>query len=131
MAALRAVAHGIFPRELADEGLQAALENLDEVVPARIEVHLGATGRFPARVESTAYWVASRCAAVHHGDTENAGLVCVRRAARALTIMATLPQVPADLEAIRDRVGALDGRVTLTEGLGPRAVLRAELPCDS
>jgi signal transduction histidine kinase len=132
MAALRTVAHGIFPRELADEGLEAALETLAEVAPARIELDLGATDRFPPRVGSTAYWVASRCASVRTGDgSDDAATVCLRRAADTLTITATLPQVPADLEAIRDRVGAVDGTVTLVGRPDARVLLRAELPCES
>ena len=55
---LRALAHGIFPRALAGEGLGAALEELAEDAARPVRVRHAAE-RAPEAVEATAYLVAA------------------------------------------------------------------------
>ena len=38
---------------------------------------------------------------------------------------------PAEIVGVQDRVGALDGSVTVVRGPGGRATIRAEIPCES
>ena len=57
LADLRAVAHGIFPAVLEDEGLQAALEQLAAASPADVTLRGLPAERFDPAVESAAYFV--------------------------------------------------------------------------
>ena len=62
LAELRVVARGLFPTELADEGLEAALESFSESTPNPIAIDALLPGRIPASVESVAFfsWSISR-----------------------------------------------------------------------
>ena len=62
LATLRELAHGIFPRALAGEGLGAALEELAEDAPRPVRLRARA-GRAPAAVEATAYLTAASAVA--------------------------------------------------------------------
>src|SRR5204862_4975430 len=59
LAALREVAHGIYPAVLADEGLAAALETLAERLPPSLRLGNLPEERFPALVEAAAYFAAA------------------------------------------------------------------------
>jgi len=39
--------------------------------------------------------------------------------------------MPAEITDLQDRVGALDGTVTVARGPAGRATIRAEIPCES
>ena len=117
---LRALAHGIFPRALAGDGLGAALEDLAEEAarPLRVE---HAAPPAPAVVEATAYLVVA--AVVRAGD----GGVKVATAAAGDRLLVTVEgEAPPLSPALLDRVDALGG--TLVQGPG---ALRLELPCGS
>jgi signal transduction histidine kinase len=123
---LRELAHGIFPAVLADEGLAAAIEALAE--EARVPVRIGnlPSGRFEPAVESAAYAVvaeAARCAD---------GCVDVRGEQRnGLLLVEVEAGDFGESTDLHDRVGALDGRLSVTPGSNGRVVLRVELPCGS
>jgi signal transduction histidine kinase len=119
---LRHLAHGLFPAVLADEGLRAALDELSEEVPRLVPRRLPG-GRFPAGVESAAYFATVESLRLTERDvtvdaaTENGSL--------SLVIGAEMG--PGDgIVQIRDRVGAVGGTVAFREG-----ELHLEMPCGS
>src|SRR5919109_1052770 len=127
LAELRDLAHGIYPAVLGDDGLTAALETLAEQsdVPIRLEALVNE--RLPTTVENAAYFTVAEAikgaeaaeVSVEQGD----GCLVVR-------VKAGGRDRDADhdtrLVGIRDRVGALDGRVWTED-----AEVRAEIPCES
>ena len=148
---LRALAHGIFPRALAGDGLGAALEDLAEEAarPLRVE---HAAPPAPAVVEATAYLVvaavardgagvetaaagdrlragAGRASVATAGDRLRArrGGVSVATAAAGGRLLVTVEgDAPPLSPALLDRVDALGGTLEQRPG-----TLRLELPCES
>jgi signal transduction histidine kinase len=123
LAALRELAHGIYPAVLGDEGLAAAMEVLAEQaeVPIRLE---GLTeDRFQAAVENAAYFTVveaiSGAAEASISIEQEEGCLVVR-------VRSSPNGAEPDRLEIVDRVGALDGSVTVLDG-----EIRAEIPCGS
>jgi len=117
---LRALAHGIFPRALAGEGLDAALEDVTE--DARRIVRLnGLAPSAPETVEATAYLVVATVASTPGGpvDVVTSGDGC----RLIVTLDGDTEPLPP---ALSDRVEALDGTLVQQPGR-----LRLELPCGS
>jgi signal transduction histidine kinase len=119
LAELRVVAHGIFPPALTEAGLAAALDVLAEWSPA---LDVGAVPEQPldARVEATAYFLVAACAATG-GERVS---VDAALEGDALVIDVETAAAP-DLTEAEDRVGALDGTLTVQ---APGTVIRATLP---
>jgi signal transduction histidine kinase len=131
---LRDVAHGIHPVELSDEGLAAAVEALADRAP--ILVGSLPAERLPPAVETAAYVlvdeVTRRAGTRGDGTTlsvearrddgrlivsvEDPGETCAERAA-------------AELLPVRDRIGALEGRLSLKPLAGGGTRIEGELPC--
>jgi signal transduction histidine kinase len=127
IADLREIAHGIFPAVLADEGLAAAVEALaeDGRVPVRIR-HLP-EGRFAPQVEAAVYTVLAEAVRA----TTIGVVVEAKLSGDALLVeIETHDDLGLDLVALHDRLGALDGRLTVRREDGT-VTLRAELPCGS
>ena len=124
---LRELAHGIFPAVLADEGVGAAIEALAE--EARVPLRIGGLpdGRFAPAVETAAYTVVAEVARAARG----AVTVRADRMDGALVVeLETVHGAEPDLVALRDRLGALDGSLTVDSRDG-RERFRAEVPCAS
>jgi signal transduction histidine kinase len=123
LAELRELAHGIYPAVLSDEGLAGALETLAEQADVPIRLEALAEGRFPTAVEHAAYFT------VVEAIRDAAGAqVWVKQEASRLIIRvrsSTNGEEP-DRTELADRVGALDGRVTVDHG-----EVRVEIPCES
>jgi len=118
---LRELAHGIFPRALADSGLGTALEDLAEEAARPLHLN-GAPPDVPPPIAATAYLVVASAAS---------------RAGPPATVTATMDrpgqlvvvvegEVPEPDRALLDRVDALGG----TLDREPRG-LRLEVPCAS
>ena len=146
---LRALAHGIFPRALAGDGLGAALEDLAEEAarPLRVE---HAAPPAPAVVEATAYLVVAAVArdgagvetaaagdrlragdgrgASRRGDraTRRGGVSVATAAAGGRLLVTVEGDAPPLSPALLDRVDALGGTLEQRPG-----TLRLELPCES
>jgi signal transduction histidine kinase len=113
---LRELARGLYPAVLADEGLAAGLEALSDEHPALALREL-AEGRFPERVEWTAYLTVT--------EALRAGPVTVTTRATGHGVILELAGA-APTTRIEDRIGAAGGTLLATpDGL------RAELPCAS
>lgn len=138
LAELRRLVRGIHPPILTDRGLHAALAALAADSPLRVDLRGGQSDRYPAAVESAAYFVVAEglTNAGKHADAEACRIDLVRTAD---TISVTLtddgrggadPAGPG-LDGLRRRVEALDGTLTLTSPPGGPTILHAEFPCAS
>jgi signal transduction histidine kinase len=127
-AELRELAHGIFPAVLADEGLGPAVEALAEEGHVPIRIRGIPDQRYEASIETAAYTVVAEAVraatdTVDVGATASAGTLVVE--------VATRNGAAVDLTALEDRIGALDGRLTVRPEAGGGTRIRAELPCAS
>jgi signal transduction histidine kinase len=126
LAELRELARGIFPAVLADEGLAAALEALEEESPIPIEITALTDERFDAAVEAAAYFVVTE--AVRRSAASALKIRAAWRNGR-LVVEVEGDCAPDEILDLDDRVGALDGRVEITRWPGGRVTIRAEIPC--
>jgi signal transduction histidine kinase len=121
IAELRQLAHGIHPAVLSDEGLAAAVEALAEEAPVRI-VNLPQE-RFSPAVETAAYLVVAEPAKT------GAVRVSAQRLDGALVVDVEAEAEPDGLLDLKDRVGALDGRLEVERATAGGVRIRAEIPC--
>ena len=135
---LRALAAGILPPVLADRGLAAALEELASRSPVPVLLDLSVEGRVPEPVEVAAYFVAAEALAnvIKHSNARHA-FVSTRCPNGQLIIEIRddgdggAAQDGTGLRGLADRLGALDGQMTLDSPAGVGTTLRAEIPCAS
>jgi signal transduction histidine kinase len=136
LANLRQLAHGIFPGVLANEGLEAALEELVAAsdVPATLELRVGEA--VDADVAMAAY--ATVTAALDGAGRASAtrARVAAARDGDALTVRVEVDAAGGTAEAAAftdaaDRVGALGGRFTLSDAGADGTVVTAVIPCAS
>jgi signal transduction histidine kinase len=136
---LRDLVRGIHPPVLADRGLVGALQALALQCAVPVEVDLAPLDRLPAPVESALYFTAAEVltnVAKHSGAT-HAALVLIRTdGLLQLEIRdnghgGAGPAKGRGLAGIAGRIGAFDGRLTLTSPPGGPTVVRVELPCGS
>jgi len=126
LADLRELAQGIFPVILAEEGLAAAVEALAEAAP--LEITALPSERLDSPVEAAAYFVVSE--AVRRAAPSTLKVSAARRDSR-LVVEVEGDNMPAEITDLQDRVGALDGTVTVVRGSAGRATIRADIPCES
>jgi len=125
---LRVLARGLYPRELADEGLAAGLESFAETAPIPVRLTAIDDHRYPATIESTAYF------AVAHSilrSVSPSASVSVRRVADRLHVEVDVAAAPDDLTDVADRVGAVGGALAINPIGSDRIRMRVDLPCAS
>jgi signal transduction histidine kinase len=135
---LRALARGLHPTVLAEFGLTGALEALVSRCPVATTVDV-ADERFPAQVESCAYFVASEALnnIVKHAAATHASIRAHPAAGRLLLAIeddgtgGAQPSDGSGLQGMRDRVEALGGRLRVESPTGRGTRIVAELPCAS
>ena len=123
---LRALANGIFPAVLADEGLAAAVWALAEEEPGTIRIRALPEQRLNPAIESAAYRVIAD--AVRHAVQPPLS-VAARIIDGLLVVEIFGDGSPADLTDLEDRVGALDGTLELEHAANRDITIRAEIPC--
>jgi len=130
---LRELARGIFPAELANDGLAVALVNLSIEAPIPVEVKVDGTGRSNSQTEAAAYLSAQELiAAIHRGGGTHLVLQTMisDRAVRLRCDHDVDRAIPLPAHVL-DRVGALGGEVTAEAGWiqvwvpGPRPAVTA------
>jgi signal transduction histidine kinase len=125
LAALRELAHGLYPVALSEAGLAAAIESLGDR-----RAGLVARGvpeeRFAPAVEEAAYVAIAR---VSEQCAPASLEVAAGREGDRLVIDMRSPAAPTDVVDIEDRVGALGGSLALSAAAGADARVRVELPC--
>jgi signal transduction histidine kinase len=127
LAELRTIARGLFPRELADEGLEAALETFAETDPTPIELDLQLPDHAPSAVESAAFFAVAHLLATSSYTPTPGREVQVRHLDGHLELDLRGSTDIDDLTAVEDRVGAVGGTI---DRVGAGAI-RIELPCGS
>ncbi|MEV4117811.1 sensor histidine kinase [Micromonospora sp. NPDC049645] len=135
LAELRRLVRGIHPPILTDRGLHAAVAALAGDSPLAVEIRGDPDDRYPAAVESAAYFVIAEglANAGKHADARTCVVSLTRRAGTVIVTLTDDGQGGADpsgsgLDGLRRRVEALDGRLTITSPPGGPTVLSAELP---
>ena len=136
---LRALARGLHPAILSDEGLVPALRALTSRSPVPVKLTAPALGRLPGPIETAAYFVVSEALTnvIKHADATAAQVTIERRADGRLTVTITddgaggaMAGTGSGLRGLADRVAALDGGLELRSLAGHGTCLRAELPCE-
>jgi signal transduction histidine kinase len=135
---LRRLVRGIHPPILTDRGLYAAVAALAGDSPLTVSMQGDAADRYPAAIESAAYFVAAEGlanAAKHAG----AGRCTIALGRSGDTVHITVTDdghggadpAGSGLDGLRRRVEALDGALTVTSPAGGPTILHAEFPCAS
>jgi signal transduction histidine kinase len=132
---LRALARGIHPAILTEEGLAAALSGLARRAAVPVELAV-CQERLPARVEATAYFVAAEALAnvVKHAHASRVSIEVARANGEVAIEVSDDGSGGADpggpgLRGLRDRVEALDGRLRVESPAGGGSRVRAAIPC--
>jgi signal transduction histidine kinase len=134
---LRALARGIHPAVLTDEGLPAALGSLARRATVPVEIHAELDERPAPPIEAAAYFVASEALAnvAKHAHASTV-TITVARANGAITLEVADDGVGgadvargSGLSGLRDRVDALDGHLEIISRPAAGTKLRAEFPC--
>jgi signal transduction histidine kinase len=137
LADIRDLVRGIHPALLSDRGLGAAVSALADRSPVPVEVDVDLDGRPPEAVETTAYFVVAEALAnVAKHSGASAARVTVRREPEDRLVVEVIDDGKggADLGAgtglagLRDRLAAIDGRLSVESTAGGPTYVRAELP---
>ena len=134
---LRDLAHGIYPSVLANLGLTHALESVASSSGGKVEVTAEAVGRYPAEVESAVYYSCREALqnAVRHGgppisirlrDDGAALTFAVRDGGDGFDVGDRAEG--AGLDNVKDRIGALDGTVTIASAPGRGTLVAGRVP---
>jgi signal transduction histidine kinase len=127
LAELRAIARGLYPRELADEGLRSALETFAESDPTPVELDCDLPDRLPQAVEAAAYFTVAHLLATPSYELAAGHAIRAWQVGNELHIELAGSRRPEDLTMAEDRVGPLGGTV---EHIGA-GLIRIVLPCES
>ena len=135
---LRDLARGIYPPLLADKGLSAALEAQARKSGLPIEVRVDGIGRYPQDIEAAVYFscleamqnVAKYASASSVGvalaDHDHSLIFAVTDDGRGFDPVEAAGGT--GLQGIADRVGALDGSVSVTSAPGKGTTIEGRLP---
>ena len=135
-AELRELAHGIHPAVLTERGLAAAVQALAGRATVPVEVVEAPTDRLPAPIEAAAYFVVAEALTnVAKYAQASAATVKVTVARGELVVEVSddgvggaTPDAGSGLRGLSDRVGALDGTLTVVSPRGEGTRLRAVIP---
>jgi signal transduction histidine kinase len=123
---LRELAHGIHPAILTEAGLAAALGTLAEAAPLAVETGETARERYPAVVETAAYFVVAE--AIDDAARRGASYAIVSAPRHDERLVVSVQDDGSERTSrmihLADRVGAIGGRLEVEP-----TTLRAEIPC--
>ena len=135
-AELRELAHGIHPAVLTERGLAAAVDALAGRATVPVEVLETPAERLPAPIEAAAYFVVAE-ALTNVAKYAQASAATVKATASRGELVVEVtddgvggasPETGSGLRGLQDRVGALDGTLTVVSPPGEGTRLRAVIP---
>jgi signal transduction histidine kinase len=134
---LRALARGVHPAVLTEQGLEPALASLARHAAFPTEICCDCPRRLPAPVETAAYYVAAEALAnVHkHAQATRARIDVALTDGHAVIEISDDGRGGADaqgsgLRGLRDRVEALDGTLGILSTPTTGTRVRAQIPCE-
>jgi signal transduction histidine kinase len=133
---LRALARGIHPAVLTEEGLGPAVETLARRASVPVQIDTLPADRLPSAIEAAAYFVAAEGLAnvTKHAKASGAR-ISMRHTDDSLLIdisddgVGGADPAGSGLVGLRDRVEALNGRLRIESAPGQGTRLHAEIPC--
>jgi signal transduction histidine kinase len=133
---LRELARGIHPAILTDKGLPAAIGSVIDRASLPVTTDV-ADVRYPEPVESAAYFVVCEALAniTKHAGARSAVVTVKPENGRLIVEVhddgcgGAHKGAGTGLQGLADRVGALDGRLTVRSDRGSGTTVRAEIPC--
>ena len=136
LADLREIAHGLHPAVLAELGLGPALEAVASRAPLPVQLARVPDGRLPEPVEVAAYYLVSEALTnvAKHAEASSAIVAVSHADDRVIVEVADDGVGGADaasgsgLRGLADRIGALDGALTVDSAPGAGTRVRAEIP---
>jgi signal transduction histidine kinase len=138
LSELRGLVRGMHPPVLTDRGLDAALSGLAALSPVPVEMHVDVPVRPKPAVEAVAYFVVAEALTnvAKHSRASHANVVVEGRGyPGTLTVMITddgiggADPAGAGLSGLADRVGGVDGRLSVESPSGGPTIIAVELPC--
>jgi PAS domain S-box-containing protein len=135
-AELRELARGIHPAVLTQHGLGPAIDALAGRAPVPVEIVEAPAGRLAPTLETTAYFTVAEAltnvakyarashATVRVAEEDGALVIEVRDDG----VGGARPDAGSGLTGLADRVGALDGTLSVVSPPGEGTLVRAELP---
>ena len=137
LAEIRALAQGLHPAILTEEGLAGALEWLAESAPLPVRILEAPEERLPESVEVAAYFVVSEALAnvAKYAQARSTTVQARRRDGRLVVDVVDDGVGGADLSGgsglrgLSDRVAALGGRLVVESPRGGGTRVHAEVPC--
>ena len=137
---LRELAHGIHPAALTDNGLADAVRTLAQRAPVPITIEIDEqAGRLPQHVETAAYFVVAEALAniAKYADAHQASITVARNNGNAHIEIrdngkgGANPDHGTGLKGLADRVGALNGQLTIHSPPQRGTHITAKIPCAS
>ncbi len=138
LESLREVARGIYPPLLADKGLVAALSAQAARAPIPVAVHGDGTDRLSEDVESTVYFcclealenvlVHSGASQAHIGLAREKGVLTFEVSDDGRGFDSSVTSHGPGLEAMADRLAALDGTLQVISAPGKGTTVRGAVP---
>jgi signal transduction histidine kinase len=133
---LRDLAQGIHPGILTDRGLAPALESLAGRAPLRMACEIDIPTRAPSSVEAVAYFVMAEALTnvLKYAKAQSATIRARYEGDELVVEMQDDGVGGADekrgsgLQGLRDRVGALDGTLSVVSPPGEGTLVRARIP---
>jgi signal transduction histidine kinase len=129
LAELRELAHGIYPAVLVDEGLASAIDALAEAGSVPIVIHSLPHKRLAPAVEAGAYFLVAEI--VKRPNTEAITVRAIESNGHLRIEIEKAGMLDDHLVDVEDRIGALDGELTILTVRPGHTTVRAELPCAS
>jgi signal transduction histidine kinase len=135
---LRDLARGIHPSILSEQGLGAAVRSLTAHAQIPVATRI-ADERYPQAIEIAAYFVVAEALAnvAKHAQARSAEVAIARQNGQLVIEVrddgrgGARGEAGGGLQGLADRIGALDGELTIASASGTGTTIRVEIPCAS
>ncbi|SEG77539.1 Signal transduction histidine kinase [Nonomuraea solani] len=136
---LRELIRGVHSQVLTDRGLGAAVHDVAGRSPVPVDVDIEVSGRLPAAVEVTAYYVVSEALANLAKHSRAARGSVTGRVERDTLVVEVRddgvggadPAQGTGLTGLADRLAVVSGRLSVSSPPGGPTLVRMEIPCSA